>query len=199
LKHCGDAEKNHGLQKEGNNMAEPFLGEIRMVGWNFAANGWALCNGQLMPISQYQALFALLGTTYGGDGVQTFALPNLQGRVPIHQGTGPGLSPYTIGELAGSENITLLTNQMPQHNHLVAVSNQPGAVSDPTNATLAQGNSGSGRAPVLISDYVSSAATGSLAPTTISIAGGNQPHSNIQPFLCINFIIALNGIFPSRN
>jgi microcystin-dependent protein len=199
LKQCGDAEKNHGLQKEGNNMAEPFLGEIRMVGWNFAANGWALCNGQLMPISQYQALFALLGTTYGGDGVQTFALPNLQGRVPIHQGTGPGLSPYTIGELAGSENITLLTNQMPQHNHLVAVSNQPGAVSDPTNATLAQGNSGSGRTPVLISDYVSSAATGSLAPATISNAGGNQPHSNIQPFLCINFIIALTGIFPSRS
>src|SRR6202140_5268647 len=124
-------------------MSEPFLGEILMVGWNFAANGWALCNGQLMSISQNQALFALLGTTYGGDGVTTFALPNLQGRVPIHQGTGVGLSPYTIGEIAGSENITLLTNQMPQHNHLVAVSNQPGAVADPTNATLAQGNPGS--------------------------------------------------------
>jgi microcystin-dependent protein len=179
-------------------MAESFLGEIRMVGWNFAANGWALCNGQLMSINQNTALFSLLGTTYGGDGVSTFALPNLQGRVPIHQGTGPGLSPYTIGEIAGSENITLLTNQMPQHNHLVAVSNQPGAVADPTNATLAQGNSGSGRTPVPVSDYVASTVTGSLAPTTISIAGGNQPHSNIQPFLCINFIIALVGIFPSR-
>jgi microcystin-dependent protein len=192
------AVENHGRQKKGNNMAEPFLGEIRMVGWNFAANGWALCNGQVMSISQNTALFSLLGTTYGGDGVRTFALPNLQGRVPIHQGAGPGLSPYTIGEIAGSENITLLTNQMPQHNHLVAVSNQPGAVADPTNATLAQGNSGSGRTPVPVSDYVASTVTGSLAPTTISIAGGSQPHSNIQPFLCINFIIALVGIFPSR-
>jgi microcystin-dependent protein len=180
-------------------MAEPFLGEIRMVGWNFAANGWALCNGQLMSISQNSALFSLLGTTYGGDGISNFALPNLQGRVPIHQGTGAGLSPYTIGEASGSENITLLSTQMPQHNHLIAVSNQPGAVADPTNAILAQGNSGSGRAPVPLSDYVSSGATGTLAPTTISLSGGSQPHSNIQPFLCVNFIIALNGIFPSRS
>jgi microcystin-dependent protein len=117
-------------------MSEPFLGEIRMVGWNFAANGWALCNGQLMSINQYQALFALLGTTYGGNGTTTFALPNLQGRVPIHQGTGLGLSPYTIGESSGSENITLLANQMPAHNHLMGVSNLPGAVADPTNAIL---------------------------------------------------------------
>jgi microcystin-dependent protein len=180
-------------------MSEPFLGEIRMVGWNFAANGWALCNGQLMPISQYQALFALLGTTYGGDGITTFALPNLQGRVPIHQGTGVGLSPYTIGQSSGSENITLLANQMPTHNHLMGVSNLPGTVSDPTNAILAQGNSGAGRSPVPVSNYVSTAAAGTLAPAAISSSGGNQPHSNIQPFLCINFIIALNGIFPSRN
>lgn len=179
-------------------MAEAFLGEIRMVGWNFAANGWALCNGQLMPISQYSALFSLLGTTYGGDGRQTFALPNLQGRVPIHQGTGLGLSPYTIGQASGSENITLLPAQMPQHNHLVGVSNQQGSVADPTNATLAQGNSGSSRSPVAVSDYVSTAATGALAPGTISMTGGSQPHSNIQPYLCINFIIALVGIFPSR-
>jgi microcystin-dependent protein len=179
-------------------MSEPFLGEIRMVGWNFAANGWALCNGQLLPISQNAALFSLLGTYYGGDGIQTFALPNLQGRVPIHQGNGVGLSPYTIGQASGSENITLLSTQMPQHNHLVGVSNQPGAVADPTNALLAQGNSGQGRAPVAVSDYVTTAATGTLAPATISMAGGNQPHSNIQPYLCINFIIALAGIFPSR-
>jgi microcystin-dependent protein len=179
-------------------MAEAFLGEIRMVGWNFAANGWALCNGQLMPISQYSALFSLLGTTYGGDGRQTFALPNLQGRVPIHQGTGLGLSPYAIGQASGSENITLLPAQMPQHNHLVGVSNQQGSVADPTNATLAQGNSGSSRSPVAVSDYVSTAATGALAPGTISMTGGSQPRSNIQPYLCINFIIALVGIFPSR-
>ena len=177
---------------------DPFLGEIRMVGWNFVANGWALCNGQLMPINQYSALFSLLGTTYGGNGTTTFALPNLQGRVPIHQGTGVGLSPYTIGQSSGSENITLLANQMPRHNHLMGVSNLPGAVSDPTNALLAQGNSGAGRSPVPVSNYVSTAATGTLAPAAISSSGGNQPHSNIQPFLCINFIIALTGIFPPR-
>jgi microcystin-dependent protein len=180
-------------------MSEPFLGEIRMVGWNFAANGWALCNGQLMSISQNSALFALLGTTYGGDGMTTFALPNLQGRVPIHQGTGVGLSPYTIGESSGSENITLLANQMPTHTHLMGVSNLPGTVADPTNAILAQGNSGAGRSPVPVSNYVSTEATGALAPTAIASSGSNQPHSNIQPFLCINFIIALQGIFPSRN
>jgi microcystin-dependent protein len=178
---------------------DPFPGEIRMVGWNFVANGWALCNGQLMPINQYSALFSLLGTTYGGNGTTTFALPNLQGRVPIHQGTGVGLSPYTIGQSSGSENITLLPTQMPIHNHLMGVSNLPGAVSDPTNAILAQGNSGAGRSPVPVSDYVSTAATGTLAPTAIASSGGSQPHSNIQPYLCINFIIALNGIFPSRN
>lgn len=181
-------------------MAEPFLGEIRMVGWNFAANGWALCNGQLLSISQNTALFSLLGTTYGGDGIQTFALPNLQGRVPIHQGNGAGLSPYVIGEVAGAENVTLLVNQMPAHNHLVAVSNQVGSVADPTNAILAQGNSGSGRSPVVVSDYVPAVPpTGTLSPVSISNAGGNQPHSNIQPFLCVNFIIALQGIFPSRS
>ena len=177
---------------------EPFLGEIRMVGWNFAANGWALCNGQLMSISQNTALFSLLGTYYGGDGVSTFALPNLQGRVPIHQGNGIGLSPYTIGQSAGSENIPLLANQMPTHNHLMGVSTQSGSVANPTNALLAEGNSGGGRAPVPVSNYVSTAATGTLAPTAITSAGGSQPHSNIQPFLCINFIIALTGIFPSR-
>lgn len=179
-------------------MAEPFLGEIRMVGWNFEATGWAFCNGQLLPISQYSALFALLGTTYGGNGTTNFALPNLQGRVPIHQGTGPGLSLYTMGEAAGSEAVTLLVNQMPQHNHLVAVNNQAGSVADPTNALLAEGNSGSGRDPNLLSNFTSGAATGSLAPTAISVAGGGQSHANIQPFLCVNFIIALQGIFPSR-
>jgi microcystin-dependent protein len=179
-------------------MAEPFLGEIRMVGWNFPANGWALCNGQLMPISQNTALFSLLGTQFGGDGVRTFALPDLQGRVPIHQGNGTNLSPYVVGAFSGTENVTLLTTQMPSHNHLMGVSNQAGTVADPTNAVLAQGNSGSGRETVAVSDYVSTAATGTLAPTAISVAGGSQPHSNLQPYLCVNFIIALQGIFPSR-
>lgn len=180
-------------------MSEPFLGEIRMVGWNFAANGWALCNGQVLSISQYTALFSLLGTYYGGDGVQTFALPNLQGRVPIHQGSGLGLSPYVIGQASGNENVTLLSTQMPQHNHLVGVSNQAGSIADPTNSVLAQGNSGSGRNAVAVSDYVSTAATGTLSPATISMAGGSQPHNNIQPYLCVNFIIALTGIFPARS
>ena len=169
-----------------------------MVGWNFAANGWALCNGQLLPINQNTALFSLLGTYYGGDGRQTFALPNLQGRVPIHQGNGAGLSPYAIGAAAGTEDVTLQVTQMPSHNHLVGVSNQVGSVADPTNAVLAQGNSGSNRDAVAVSNYVSTAATGTLAPTTISAAGGSQPHSNLQPYLCVNFIIALQGIFPSR-
>lgn len=178
---------------------DPFLGEIRMVGWNFAANGWALCNGQLLSINQNAALFSLLGTYYGGDGVQTFALPNLQSRVPIHQGTGPGLSPYVIGQASGSENVTLLSTQMPTHNHLVGVSNLPGSVADPTNAVLAQGNSGSGRNAVAVSDYVSTAPTGILSPATISMEGGNQPHGNIQPYLCVNFIIALQGVYPPRS
>lgn len=177
---------------------EPFLGEIRMVAWNFPPIGWALCNGQLLSISQNSALFSLLGTTYGGDGTTTFALPNLQSRVPIHQGQGAGLSPYVTGQLGGSEAVMLLQTQMPSHNHLVGVSNQPGTVADPTNATLAQGNSGQGRAPVPVSNYVTTAATGSLAPLTVSVSGGNQPHNNLQPYLCVNFIIALQGVFPSR-
>jgi microcystin-dependent protein len=179
-------------------MADPYLGEIRMVGWNFAANGWALCNGQLMSINQYSALFSLLGTTYGGDGQVTFGLPNLQGRVPIHQGSGAGLSPYVTGQSAGNEQVSLMLGEIPQHNHLVGVSNLPGAIPDPTGAILAQGNSGSDRSAVLVSDYVSSAATGTLAPTAISMAGSSLPHNNIQPYLCVNFIIALQGIFPSR-
>jgi len=177
---------------------DPFLGEIRMAGFNYAPNGWLLCNGQLLPISQYSALFSLLGTQYGGDGVQTFALPNLQGRVPIHQGNGAGLSPYTMGASGGTENVTLIATQMPAHNHLMGVSNQTGAVADPTNAILAQGNSGSGRSPVPVTNYVSTAATGTLAPAAISPAGGGQAHSNIQPYLCVNFIISTQGIYPSR-
>lgn len=169
-----------------------------MVGWNFAPTGWALCNGQLLPISQNSVLFSLLGTYYGGDGVQTFALPNLQGRVPIHQGTGIGLSPYMIGSAGGSENVALVTSEMAPHNHLMGVSNQPGGVADPTNAILAQGNSGSARAPVAVSDYLSGPYTGTLAASAISMVGNGQPHNNLQPYLCINFIIALQGLYPPR-
>jgi len=179
-------------------MSDPFLGEIRMTGFNFAPVGWALCNGQTLSISQNTALFALLGTTYGGNGTSTFNLPDLQGRVPIHWGSGAGLSTYVIGENGGTENVTLLSNQMPIHNHLVNVNNQNGPNSDPTNGILAVGNTG-GRTPAATYDYTTSAATGTLAPSAVSQAGGNVPHPNLQPFLTVNFIIALAGIFPSRS
>jgi microcystin-dependent protein len=168
-----------------------------MTGFNFAPVGWALCNGQTLSISQYSALFALLGTTYGGNGTTTFNLPDLQGRVPIHWGNGAGLTPYVIGENGGTENVTLLYNQMPSHNHLVNVNNQAGPNQDPTNGILAEVNNGA-RPPVLAHCYTNSAATGTLAPTALTTAGGNLPHANIQPFLTVNFIIALTGIFPSR-
>jgi len=179
-------------------MSDPFLGEIRMVGFNFAPTGWALCNGQTLSISQYAALFALLGTTFGGNGTTTFNLPNLQGRVPIHQGNGAGLSPYVMGEAGGAENVTLLSNQMPAHNHLVNVNNAAGNSADPTGKILAETATES-RPPVLTQTYTSNAATGTLAPTAVSIAGGNVPHANLQPFLTVNFIIALVGIFPTRD
>lgn len=179
-------------------MADPFLGEIRMFGGNFAPNGWALCNGQLLAISQNTALFSILGTMFGGDGVRTFGLPDLRGRVPVHQGQGNGLSNYTVGEITGSENVTLLTGQMPTHNHTVGVSNQAGSAVDPTNGIIAEINTG-GRQPVTTTEAYVPTATGTMAANAVSMAGGNQPHSNIQPLLCLTFIIALQGIFPSRS
>jgi len=179
-------------------MSDQYLGEIRMVGFNFAPVGWALCNGQTLSISQYTALFSLLGTTYGGNGTTTFALPNLQGRVPIHQGSGSGLSPYVIGQSGGAETVTLTQQQIAAHNHTISVNNQNGSQSDPTNAILAVGNTG-GRSPTVNNNYTTAAGTGTLAPAAVSQAGGNQPHTNIQPYLTVNFIIALTGIFPSRS
>ncbi len=179
-----------------------YLGTILMVGFNFAPQGWALCNGQLLSIAQNSALFALLGTTYGGDGVQTFALPDLRGRVPIHMGNGNGLSPYVIGQNGGVENVTLLANQMPQHLHTVAT---PCATADatansPANAYPAIVNSGTGRPPTPYPAYASAATAGqAMAPVNSGLAGGNLPHANIQPFLTVNFIIALQGLFPSRS
>jgi microcystin-dependent protein len=179
---------------------DPYIGEIRMVGFNFAPVGWALCNGQILPISQYTALFSLLGTSFGGNGTTNFALPNLQSRVPINQGQGAGLTAYALGESGGTENVTLISNQMPLHNHTIGVSNLAGSASDPTNNILAQCNTGTPRQPNLnVPNFVPPPATGSLAQTAVSMAGGNLPHPNIQPYLCVNFIIALNGIFPSRS
>jgi microcystin-dependent protein len=168
---------------------EQFLGEIRMFGGNFAPFGWAFCDGRLLSIEQNTALFSLLGTFYGGDGVTTFALPNLQSRIPIHQGQGTGLSPYVIGQAGGTENVTLTTQQLPQHTHS-ATASTGGGVSSPAN-----------------SYWGSSATTKQYAPGTnatmaagaLGTTGGSQPHTNIMPYLAISFIIALDGIYPSRN
>jgi microcystin-dependent protein len=170
----------------------PYLGEIRIFAFNFAPRGWAACNGQLLAISSNPALFALIGTYYGGNGTTTFALPNLQSRIPIHQGQGQGLSPYNIGEQGGTENVTLTTQQMPQHNHMVNTNNGLGGTTRPANALLAATSSDK--------PYTTSASDGStLNPSAISFAGNNQPHDNIQPYLVLNFCIATQGIFPPRN
>ncbi len=182
-------------------MPDVYIGSILMVGFNFAPQGWALCNGQLMPIQQYAALFSLLGTSFGGDGIRTFGLPDLQGRVPIHMGNGAGLSPYVIGQNGGTENVTLLANQMPQHLHAVATpcSTSNGTTNNPANAYPAMGIADS-RPVVNAPTYASAATTGqTMAPVNSALAGGNLPHANIQPYLTVNFIIALQGIFPSRS
>lgn len=179
-------------------MSEPFIGEIIMFAGNFNPRGWALCQGQLLAISQNTALFSILGTTYGGNGQTTFALPDLRGRVPVGQGQGPGLSSYTLGQQSGSETVTLTSQQMPSHNHLINASEGNGAQQTPGSGFPASGVvPTSGNAAV--SNYRNSSDGTTLAPTAVGLAGGNQPHTNIQPYLCINFIIALEGIFPSRN
>lgn len=175
---------------------EPFLGQILMVGFNFAPVGWALCNGQTLSIAQNTALFSLLGTQYGGDGRTTFALPNLQGRVAIHQGNGAGLSPYVIGQVGGVENTTLTIANLPAHSHSAHCNNTPGPNIDPTGGYWAEANPG-GRSPVATPAYASST-TGTMAAGAVGTTGSNQPVSVVQPYLCINFIIALQGIFPSR-
>ena len=176
-------------------MSDPFLGEIRLVGFTFAPQGWALCDGQLLSIAQNTALFSLLGTTYGGNGQTTFALPDLRGRVPIHPGQGPGLSNYVLGEQSGSENVTLNASQLPGHNHPLASSNQQGSSSDPSGNFPAVLNDPAGT--IAVNGYLASS-NSTLNPAAIGVTGGNQPHSNIQPFLCVNFIICLQGIYPSR-
>ena len=172
-------------------MANPFLGEIRMFGGNFAPQGWAFCNGQVLSIVQYTALFSLLGTTYGGDGERTFALPNLQGRVPIDQGNGPGLAPYVIGEFGGEENHTLTLSEMPAHKHEF-VSAGPPTLDSPAGAVLGSPTSGAAL-------YAPSSPTATMNPAGSATIGSGQPHSNLMPYLCTSFIIALEGIFPSRN
>jgi microcystin-dependent protein len=173
-------------------MSEPFLGQIILVPYNFAPRGWAFCNGQILPISQNTALFSLLGTTFGGNGQTTFALPDLRGRVPNGSGQGPGPSNYDLGQVAGTETVTLTVNQMPMHNHLVNVNSGDGTGARVENTFLS--NSGT----ELLYDSAQTTA-GTMAPQMISNAGGNQPLETLQPYLTLNYCIALEGIFPSRN
>jgi microcystin-dependent protein len=176
-------------------MSSPFLGEIRVFGFNFAPRGWALCNGQLLPISQNTALFAILGTTYGGNGTSTFALPNLQGSAPLNVGQGPGLTDRVPGEIGGSADVTLTNSQMPSHSHALQCS---------TN--LADQHAAAGNIPapgVARRGQNFYASTGGANPamqsSLVGLAGGSLPHNNLPPFLALNFCIALQGIFPARN
>jgi len=175
---------------------DPILGTIMMIGFNWAPVGWMLCTGQLLAINQYQALFALLGTTYGGDGITNFALPDLRGRVPINQGNGAGLSPYIIGQSAGAENAQLVVANLPAHNHPANCSSTLGTAVSPTGGYWAEANPG-GRDPLATPSYAPST-NGQMAATAIGMTGNNQPLSIVQPYLCVNFIIAYQGIFPSR-
>ena len=180
-------------------MSQPYLGEIRMFGGNFAPRNNAQCNGQLLSIAQNTALFSLLGTFYGGNGVQTFALPDLRGRLPMNQGNGPGLTPRVIGEQGGSENVTVLQTTMPQHNHVVNATTDIGNLTGPSDKAIpAEPTDGTNPGTL----YVAPPNTITPSPLNVlavSLTGGSQPHQNMMPSLAVTFIIALNGIFPSRN
>ena len=173
-------------------MADPFVAEIRIFPFNFAPKGWAWCDGQLLPISQNTALFSLLGTTYGGDGKSNFALPDLQGRAPMHPGQGPGLSPHDLGETAGSATVTLLESEMPAHSHALTAQPTAATKSTPASNSIARVSGAtpyhpSGGAPLV-----------SMAAQAVSPAGGNQPHNNLMPYLTFYFCIALQGVYPPR-
>jgi microcystin-dependent protein len=172
-------------------MADPFVAEIRIFPFNFAPKGWAFCNGQLLPISQNTALFSLLGTTYGGDGKSTFALPNLQGSAPMHPGQGPGLSLYDLGESGGSESVTLLLTEMPAHNHGMKAD-----ALDPADTNIVSAN-----ASFALSTggtLYQAASNSNLADQALSLTGLSLPHNNMMPYLTLNFCIALQGVFPPR-
>jgi microcystin-dependent protein len=165
-------------------MPQPFLGEIKMFAGNFAPAGWMFCEGQLLPISEWETLFQLIGTTYGGDGQSTFALPDLRGRLPLHQGNG-----FILAETGGAEEITLTVNQIPAHTHPLLASGVPGTSATPQNSVPAKTTTGF--------LYINENPTDNMAPTAISATGGSQPHTNFQPYLCVDFIISMFGIFPS--
>jgi microcystin-dependent protein len=165
-------------------MSEPFLGELKIISWNFPPKGWAFCNGQLLPINQNQALFSILGTTYGGDGMRTFGLPNLQGRTPMHVGNG-----IVLGELGGENTHTLNISEIPAHTHVPSASTNTSTSASPGGNSW--GNAG-------LASY-STSPNAAMSPTAVTVTGGNQPHENTQPYLVLNIIIALQGIFPSQN
>ncbi|HWF35639.1 MAG TPA: tail fiber protein [Solirubrobacteraceae bacterium] len=169
-------------------MAEPYVGEIRMFGGNFAPLGWMFCEGQVLSISDYDVLFNLIGTTYGGDGQTTFALPDLRGRVPVHQGQLGGGS-YVLGASGGSETVTLTTTQIPGHDHAVRATPNAGTQAGPGGGLLASG----------VNMYSPSAPDVAMASGAVHPAGGNQPHTNFQPYLCVAFIISLSGVYPSQS
>ena len=166
-------------------MAQPYVGEIRMFAGNFAPAGWMFCEGQLLPISENETLFQLIGTTYGGDGQSTFGLPDLRGRIPIHQGNG-----FILAESGGAEEVTLTTTQIPSHTHPMAVNNTQGSTPNPGPANVLAGSPN-------LDLYILDIANQPLNPDSVSPVGGSQPHTNFQPYLCIDFIISLFGIFPS--
>lgn len=169
-------------------MSQPFVGEIRLFGGNFAPVGWAFCDGQLLPISENDTLFALIGTTYGGDGQATFGLPDLRGRLPLHQGGG-----FIMGESGGTESVTLTPSQIPAHSHALLGTTDNGTTAAPA------GNAAASLPEVTTLAYGTDAPPTTLHPQSIGMAGGSQPHSNLQPFLCLSFIISLFGIFPQQN
>ncbi len=166
----------------------PYVGEIRMFAGTFAPAGWALCDGQTLSIAENDILFNLIGTTYGGDGQETFNLPNLQSRIPIHQGRGPSGTPYQIGQAGGVESVTLTEQQIPTHNHFFTGSTNIATQQGPGNNVVAQST--------VAKMYIEDATDSSLAASSIGFTGGSQPHDNFQPFLCINYIISLYGIYP---
>jgi microcystin-dependent protein len=175
-------------------MSDQFLGEIRMVGFNFAPQGWAMCNGQILPIQQNTALFSLLGTNYGGDGRSTFGLPNLQATFPMHWGNGDGLTERVVGETGGAQTVTLLQSELAGHQHVTQAVAGGGSSTSPSGAVWAEAREG--RAVQQI--YATSGGTAQMATTAIAANGGGQPHNNLPPYVVVNFVIAMVGIFPSR-